>query len=95
VEEKKENQGGAEDWNTLHVHVFKDSIIKPTKHCIKSGGGQREEWEYNGGSGLVQSILYICMELPQWNFLVSLMYANSKCNKVFLKDYWQKNYPLY
>jgi hypothetical protein len=34
----------------------------------------------NRRSGLVQSTLYACMELPQWKLLVLLMYTNSKCS---------------
>jgi hypothetical protein len=42
------------------------------------GDGEREEWKLNGGGELVQSTLYACIELPQWNSLVLLVYDNSK-----------------
>jgi hypothetical protein len=34
--------------------------MKPTKHWLKTWGGGREEWEYNGGGELVQSTLCAC-----------------------------------
>jgi hypothetical protein len=42
--------------------MFKNSIMKPTKHCECRGGG-RVEWEYKGGDEFVQ----VCYthELPQ------------------------------
>jgi hypothetical protein len=43
------------------MHMFEDSLMKLTKHSIERGGG----WEYNGGGVLVQSAMYIYMELPQ------------------------------
>jgi hypothetical protein len=46
------------------IYKFKDSIMKLTKHHIKSGGEGRGEWQYNGGGELV-STLHTCMELSQ------------------------------
>jgi hypothetical protein len=56
------------------MYAYEDSIMKPTKHCLKHGGMKRGELEYNGGGKLVQSIPYVCMELLQCNLLVLLMY---------------------
>jgi hypothetical protein len=50
---------------TMYMYMFKGSIMKPTKFCLKKGGGGKREWEDNGGGGLVQSTLYTCMELSQ------------------------------
>jgi hypothetical protein len=36
------------------IHVFKDCIVKPTKHCIKNGGGSKRKEGYNGADKLVQ-----------------------------------------
>jgi hypothetical protein len=41
-------------------YLFKDSIMKPSKHCLKMG-----EMGNNGGDELVQIPLFTCMELPQ------------------------------
>jgi hypothetical protein len=49
------------------------AALKPTKCCLKE-----EEWEYNGGDKLVQGIQSACIELPQQNPLISLMYNKSK-----------------
>jgi hypothetical protein len=29
-----------EDCGTLNIYTYKDSIMKPTKHCLKKGGGR-------------------------------------------------------
>jgi hypothetical protein len=46
-----------------HTHAQEDSLMKPTKHCLKKGEG-RGKWEHNGGGELVQSTLYTHMESP-------------------------------
>jgi hypothetical protein len=45
----------------MHI-LFKDSIMKPRKYCLKKQGGERKEWEYNGGGKFVQ---VHCMHV--WN----------------------------
>jgi hypothetical protein len=37
-----------------YMHMYEDSIMKPTKYCLK--------WEYNGGGELVQGKLYASMK---------------------------------
>jgi hypothetical protein len=57
-------------WGVKRIKVH-HSIMKPTN----TGIGM---WY---GGELNQSILHTCMELWQWNPLMLLVYANSKCNK--------------
>jgi hypothetical protein len=45
--------------------MFEDSIMKPTKHCLKKREEREGRWEYNGGGELVQGTLYPSMELSQ------------------------------
>jgi hypothetical protein len=44
--------------------------------------------EYNRGSELIQSELYVSLELSQWNHLVLLMYANKKTECLVQKAWW-------
>jgi hypothetical protein len=54
-----------------------ESIIKPTKCCLKNGrGGDLKE--YNRRRELVQSTSYKSMEIPNENPLIQLMYTNIK-----------------
>jgi hypothetical protein len=52
--------------------------MKSIKHCLKKREERREEWKDNGRGKHVQQTLHACMELPQGNLLVLLMYANLK-----------------
>jgi hypothetical protein len=53
----------------------KDSVMKATKYCLKSGGWLRE---YKRVDELFQGTLCTSMELSQLTPLVILMYANLK-----------------
>jgi hypothetical protein len=55
-----------EDESMLHIDTWRQQ----NETCLRKGRG--------GGGGLVQSTLYTCMELSQWNPLILLMYDNSK-----------------
>jgi hypothetical protein len=49
-----------------YTHTYEDSIMKSTKHCLKKGGKRDErKWKYNGRGELVQSTLYVYIELSQ------------------------------
>jgi hypothetical protein len=70
-----------------YLYVFKDRIT------VWKGSGEEQdsgEQEYNGKDQLVQSTLYTCMKMPQWNPLVLLMYINLKDNET--KNRLQGNY---
>jgi hypothetical protein len=60
-------QKGYQGVRRMEVHstyTYEDSIMKPTKYCLKLGG-KEWKWEYNGGCELVQGILCTRMELSQ------------------------------
>jgi hypothetical protein len=59
----------------LSTTMKKEKIWNPP-NTVKEVRRARK-WEYHGGGELVQSTLYACLELSQWN-LILLMYANSK-----------------
>jgi hypothetical protein len=40
------------DRSMLYIYTYENSIMKPTKHCLKEV--EEEKWEYNEGSELVQ-----------------------------------------
>jgi hypothetical protein len=48
------------DRSMLYIYTYENSIMKPTKHCLKEV--EEEKWEYNEGSELVQGILYAWIE---------------------------------
>jgi hypothetical protein len=69
-------EGGGErkeHWNMIQYATCNVPRQHNETHqeLYKRGEG---EWRYNGG-------LYTCMELPQWNPHVLLMYTDSKCNR--------------
>jgi hypothetical protein len=50
----------------MEVHLtytYGDSTRKSTRHCLKKGGGERQEREIHGGGELIQSSMYTCREL--------------------------------
>jgi hypothetical protein len=47
----------------IFVYIYEDSLIKPTKHCLKMMGGSKGKEGYKGEGELIQSILYTSMEL--------------------------------
>jgi hypothetical protein len=56
---------------------MEDRVMKPTKRCLKRGGG--EEWEYNGGVNLIK--MHAHMYRISTIKPLMLMYANSKLKK--------------
>jgi hypothetical protein len=49
-------------WMYTTYDTYGDSIMKPTKVCLKGEEEGKEEWEYNGRGELVQLALYMCMK---------------------------------
>jgi hypothetical protein len=47
-----------------YIYTYEDSIMKPTKHCLKRMEKRREK-KVNEGGKPVQSTLYTSMELSQ------------------------------
>jgi hypothetical protein len=59
-------------WMCVNIHTY---VYRCMFKHIKHWKGQEEgagEWEYKRGGELVQSTLYACMELSQWNLLYYL-----------------------
>jgi hypothetical protein len=67
-----------------YMYTYEDSKIKPIKRHLKRGEEGRRVMQLNGGAEHVQGTLYTCMELPQWNLHIWLMY-----NKSEIKNNWK------
>jgi hypothetical protein len=61
----------------VYLCLYEDCKWNPP-NTVWKGEERQREWEYNGGGELVQSTLFSCMELSQWNPLVLFMYTNTK-----------------
>jgi hypothetical protein len=57
----------------IYTYVYEDSIMKPTKYCLKRGLRKCIR-----ASEIVQSTMYISMEMPNWNAFVKLLYTIKK-----------------
>jgi hypothetical protein len=55
----------------LWIPTYEDSIMKPSKHCLKERGRKVGEWEYNGGVDLLK---VPCMHVCSDNNEISLYY---------------------
>jgi hypothetical protein len=52
-----------ENQSTLCIHIQRQH--NETHQTLKKEKGERKKWKYNRKGELVQSTLYICVELPQ------------------------------
>jgi hypothetical protein len=78
-EGEKERKGywGVKRIEVHYIYIFKDSIIKPTKYCLKRQGEERENANIMEGMNLFK---VLCTHV--WNYHnetpLNIMYTNSK-----------------